>query len=107
MTDLHKLVHYGKDALDAGVKTPILGQVIGFDITFYLMELEARGVYMMFEVCHVKLPSTIFEVHSYLREMDKMQRLVETLVSNKEKEPVEKANVKKMDSYGTPNVERN
>lgn len=106
MTDLHKLVHYGKDALDAGVKTPVLAQVIGFNITFYLMKLEARGVYIMFEVCHVKLPATIFEISAYLREMDKMQKLITILTENKEKEDMSEVEKKKMPSYGTPRIER-
>lgn len=37
MVDLLKPVHYGEDALDAGVKTPILAQVIGFDATVGLV----------------------------------------------------------------------
>ncbi|KAK4516821.1 3',5'-cyclic-nucleotide phosphodiesterase (PDEase) (3':5'-CNP) [Mucor velutinosus] len=106
MVDLLKLVHYGKDALDAGVKTPILAQVIGFDVTFYLMKLESKGVYIMLEVCHVKLPSTIFEINAYLREMDKVQKLINILVANKEKELMREVNEKKMASYGTPRVER-
>lgn len=106
MMDLLKLVHYGKDALDAGVKTPILAQVIGFDVTFYLMKLEAKGVYIMFEICHVKLPSTTFEIGVYLRAMDEIQKLVNILVANKTKEPMSEVNEKRMASYGTPRVER-
>ncbi|KAL9536740.1 hypothetical protein MBANPS3_012404 [Mucor bainieri] len=106
MVDLLKLVYYGKDALDAGVKTPILAQVIGFDVTFYLMKLQAKGVYIMFEVCHVKLPLTTFEIGVYLRAMDEVQKLANILAANKTKEPMIVVNEKRMASYGTPRVER-
>lgn len=43
MVDLYKLVHYGKDALDACVVVPILFQVIGFEVTVYMQTLETKG----------------------------------------------------------------
>lgn len=106
MVDLYKLVHYGKDALDACVFTPILFQVIGFEVTVYMQTLETKGFYAMFKVCTLKLPSTTFEIADFIDEVDKIAKLSSVLLKNKETVPEYVVKEMKIVSYGTPEVQR-
>ncbi|KAG1329243.1 hypothetical protein G6F63_011457 [Rhizopus arrhizus] len=69
--DLFRLGTFCKAANDADNLNACLAlHVIGFDVTFYLLEQQADGLYTMTEVCHFTVPSSIEHIPAYLTNCD-------------------------------------
>lgn len=104
--DLYKLIHFGKDAVDSCVPSPMLIQVVGPKVTFYLQNLVSKGCYITFEVFSMTLPTCVDEIASILQCIDKIAKLYLVLLQNKDKLSKVIVDEMKSDSLATPEVER-
>ncbi|KAG0173873.1 hypothetical protein DFQ29_007687 [Apophysomyces sp. BC1021] len=68
--DLIRVAIFCKNALDAQNLEGILGlQIIGRSITFYLLVLPSKGLYVMYELGTLQLPNTLGDLRKLLMDM--------------------------------------
>ncbi|RCH88294.1 hypothetical protein CU098_009011, partial [Rhizopus stolonifer] len=69
--DLMKIGCFSKEAIDAYSNYGILGiHVVGFQVTIYVTILLAEGLYVMQEICSVRLPTSRYDMKSFVANID-------------------------------------
>ncbi|CEG81606.1 hypothetical protein RMATCC62417_15788 [Rhizopus microsporus] len=75
--DLCRLGAFCKAAIGTGKLSACLAlHVIGFDVTFYLVEQHADGLYTMTKVCHFIVSLSIEHVPASLKNCNKLKNLL-------------------------------
>ncbi|ORX57393.1 hypothetical protein DM01DRAFT_1334017 [Hesseltinella vesiculosa] len=74
--DLIRLACFSKNSLDVNHMFGVLSfQVIGLQITFYFSYLAAEGIYIMIEIAHLTLPSSLPDLSSYIYDIDQLMTI--------------------------------
>ncbi|KAI8073699.1 hypothetical protein BDF21DRAFT_386322 [Thamnidium elegans] len=69
--DLIKIACFSKEAIDEASFKGTLGiQVVGFQTTFYVTTLLAEGLYTMFEVVPISLPSSLSRMKPFVANIE-------------------------------------
>ncbi|KAG2182612.1 hypothetical protein INT44_005591 [Umbelopsis vinacea] len=77
--DLLRIGIFCKNALDAYDMESVLGlQVIGRTVTFYVLVLPSTGLYVMYELEKIKLPSCLDDLTKLIVDMPRICRVLET-----------------------------
>ncbi|KAF7720543.1 hypothetical protein EC973_007596, partial [Apophysomyces ossiformis] len=75
--DLVRLAMFGKGALDSNnLSANLAVHVIAPFVTFYLIKLEADGLYTMTELDRVQIPMSILEVPAYLSNFTRLKNVM-------------------------------
>ncbi|CAO3691106.1 unnamed protein product [Umbelopsis ramanniana] len=77
--DLLRVGMFCKNALDAQNMEGVLGiQVIGRMVTFYVLVLPSTGLYVMYELQKIKIPSCLDDLTKLIVDMPRICRVLET-----------------------------
>lgn len=77
--DLLRVGVFCKNALDAQNMEGVLGiQVIGRMVTFYILVLPSTGLYVMYELQKIKIPSCLDDLTKLIVDMPRICRVLET-----------------------------
>ncbi|KAI7902578.1 uncharacterized protein BX663DRAFT_551989 [Cokeromyces recurvatus] len=77
--DLTRLVIFRKNAIDSYHSQNIMViQAVGMNLTFYMIQRTTEELYTMFELEHIRFPSSIDEMTMMFVRMDKMMNIVQT-----------------------------
>ncbi|KAI9267486.1 hypothetical protein EDC94DRAFT_600924 [Helicostylum pulchrum] len=64
LCDLTRTGCFSKEAIDTYCNYGTLGiHAVGFHINFYATTLLAEGLYLMLEICSIRLPSSLFDTY--------------------------------------------
>lgn len=75
--DLVRLGVFGKNALDTHHSQNVMAiQAVGMNMTFYLVQRTASKLYTMFELEHIRFPTSIDNMTMMFGLMDKMMGIV-------------------------------
>ncbi|KAI9300043.1 hypothetical protein BJ944DRAFT_171469, partial [Cunninghamella echinulata] len=75
--DLLRLSLFCKNSLDIGeIQAMICFQVVGYNICFYLLTLEHEAIYVMMEICNIKVPKVFQELPRFVMELDKIKKVI-------------------------------
>ncbi|SAL99042.1 hypothetical protein [Absidia glauca] len=76
--DLLRVGMFCKDALDAQNMEGVLGiQVIGRMVTFYVLVLPSTGLYVMYELETIRIPSCMDDVTKLIMDMPRICRVLD------------------------------
>ncbi|KAI7850080.1 hypothetical protein BDC45DRAFT_551191 [Circinella umbellata] len=76
--DLLKVTIFCKDALDYQSMQGMLGiQVIGRTIKFYLLTLQAKGLYVMTELTTIKIPDSLQNLPTLIPELPNVLKILD------------------------------
>ncbi|KAG0165295.1 hypothetical protein DFQ29_001671, partial [Apophysomyces sp. BC1021] len=65
--DTLRLAVFSKDAIDVNkLKAALAFQIHGFNITFYMSRLTAKGIYTFFEIAHLRFPQSLEDLPSFI-----------------------------------------
>ncbi|KAI9482590.1 hypothetical protein BDB00DRAFT_161622 [Zychaea mexicana] len=74
--DLLRLGHFCKDTIDEHKLQASLGiHVVGPNLTYYLMELKADGLYLMEELVTIRMPLCIKDIPAYLASLSQIKNV--------------------------------
>ncbi|KAI9468268.1 MAG: hypothetical protein EXX96DRAFT_493017 [Benjaminiella poitrasii] len=76
--DLIRLGLMGKNAIDVyNLKSVLLIQAVGMNLTFYLFQKKTVDDYMMVELDHLAFPQSLVDLPSLIGNMDRVVRLLD------------------------------
>ncbi|KAL9537814.1 hypothetical protein MBANPS3_011435 [Mucor bainieri] len=73
LLDLIRIGSASVSSINFNLYEAVLGvHIVGLQMTFYITTLQARGLYVMLEICTLTLPRDATELRSYLANVDEL-----------------------------------